>query len=82
MQFRIFIASMRPRVFPAEDEPLVNVIDGSIRASMRPRVFPAEDDRQTPGSTSTISLASMRPRVFPAEDVCAGHDSGQVLVLQ
>ena len=34
---------MRPRVFPAEDE---HVLDDRVlhrRASMRPRVFPAED---------------------------------------
>ena len=42
------LASMRPRVFPAEDldkEPLQRATQG---ASMRPRVFPAEDIRRTP----------------------------------
>ena len=62
------LASMRPRVFPAEDAD-----DGGARtpeevlASMRPRVFPAEDaggdDQGRPEPH-----ASMRPRVFPAED--------------
>ena len=39
------IASMRPRVFPAEDV-MFDIMTGSHRAkhaSMRPRVFPAED---------------------------------------
>ena len=35
-------ASMRPRVFPAEDTPGTSLVD-SRHASMRPRVFPAED---------------------------------------
>ena len=38
-------ASMRPRVFPAEDLtlPTDNPVELNC-ASMRPRVFPAEDD--------------------------------------
>ena len=36
-------ASMRPRVFPAEDKYFVYCIPFIIIASMRPRVFPAED---------------------------------------
>ena len=36
-------ASMRPRVFPAEDERLPLSLDHYFTASMRPRVFPAED---------------------------------------
>ena len=61
-------ASMRPRVFPAEDVVSCEQHRVSLRiASMRPRVFPAED------SVSAIwcpvlHTASMRPRVFPAED--------------
>ena len=60
------LASMRPRVFPAEDD------DGNMslyahipRASMRPRVFPAEDVSSSFPLLS-VSVASMRPRVFPA----------------
>ena len=37
-------ASMRPRVFPAEDGQLGQLSPG-LSASMRPRVFPAEDAR-------------------------------------
>ena len=61
------LASMRPRVFPAEDERGQVVERPPAAASMRPRVFPAEDGqswRQTRGD----QVASMRPRVFPAED--------------
>ena len=36
-------ASMRPRVFPAEDAMSTYVDAEHLRASMRPRVFPAED---------------------------------------
>ena len=61
-------ASMRPRVFPAED---IRGRVGNPRrfpaASMRPRVFPAEDDA-APRLPSCDRAASMRPRVFPAED--------------
>ena len=61
-------ASMRPRVFPAEDlyrpEPRH---DPRPDASMRPRVFPAEDPDCGNGACGR-HRASMRPRVFPAED--------------
>ena len=36
-------ASMRPRVFPAEDLRNKGKEDHAHHASMRPRVFPAED---------------------------------------
>ena len=36
-------ASMRPRVFPAEDVRALAIGVRQIKASMRPRVFPAED---------------------------------------
>ena len=36
-------ASMRPRVFPAEDEDSMKTKKELQEASMRPRVFPAED---------------------------------------
>ena len=34
---------MRPRVFPAEDDPTDTPHPTNHYASMRPRVFPAED---------------------------------------
>ena len=37
------IASMRPRVFPAEDLVRRRLVQMPGDASMRPRVFPAED---------------------------------------
>ena len=40
------LASMRPRVFPAEDFIFLVKGDLCIPASMRPRVFPAEDTQQ------------------------------------
>ena len=61
-------ASMRPRVFPAEDVIVVGHARYLAAASMRPRVFPAEDmSRET--RSAVAGSASMRPRVFPAEDV-------------
>ena len=43
-------ASMRPRVFPAEDPPVAILLDPPyLQASMRPRVFPAEDFRASLG---------------------------------
>ena len=39
-------ASMRPRVFPAEDHADHLPVGGAGGASMRPRVFPAEDRRR------------------------------------
>ena len=68
-------ASMRPRVFPAEDLPLEPELVAQLRASMRPRVFPAEDLRAAARRQDRRG-ASMRPRVFPAEDVTSrssGH---------
>ena len=61
-------ASMRPRVFPAEDAGAGAEGHQGHRASMRPRVFPAEDPA---GGLLGVPVraASMRPRVFPAEDV-------------
>ena len=38
-------ASMRPRVFPAEDAEPLSALGQLGEASMRPRVFPAEDRR-------------------------------------
>ena len=73
-------ASMRPRVFPAEDLEWPAKGERGPRASMRPRVFPAEDGRWSAGFQQG-SIASMRPRVFPAEDVtrrvlCLGAERG------
>ena len=61
------IASMRPRVFPAEDRESVCTESLCTRASMRPRVFPAEDVGPLTVRKED-ERASMRPRVFPAED--------------
>ena len=61
------LASMRPRVFPAEDAPLADRYAAGPLASMRPRVFPAEDEFIDFDSCRACR-ASMRPRVFPAED--------------
>ena len=41
-------ASMRPRVFPAEDRDVGRVPATRELASMRPRVFPAEDPAEQP----------------------------------
>ena len=60
-------ASMRPRVFPAEDLGSDYLCGAATHASMRPRVFPAED-APAGAAQCTTALASMRPRVFPAED--------------
>ena len=60
-------ASMRPRVFPAEDQDGADRGVGAVEASMRPRVFPAEDWAER-GEPPRATRASMRPRVFPAED--------------
>ena len=65
---RVGRASMRPRVFPAEDSTLLAAAVAAVTAaSMRPRVFPAEDVSTIHDSDSGTH-ASMRPRVFPAED--------------
>ena len=66
VQFRI--ASMRPRVFPAEDTDGRPAAGRRVDASMRPRVFPAEDLNEAASPPSVNEKASMRPRVFPAED--------------
>ena len=50
-------ASMRPRVFPAEDLLSALAISPDLPASMRPRVFPAEDDQ---AASSCIESDSSR----------------------
>ena len=61
-------ASMRPRVFPAEDLIDAGDTHDSVRCFNeaagipRGRHFPGEQDARL------SELASMRPRVFPAED--------------
>ena len=67
-------ASMRPRVFPAEDAIRVAPRAGRHRASMRPRGR-GYSPRKTldtlcirTGRPLRPLRASMRPRVFPAED--------------
>ena len=44
----LLIASMRPRVFPAEDGGRAAGAHRRRLASMRPRVFPAEDSKTSP----------------------------------
>ena len=66
-------ASMRPRVFPAEDSKFVGQSEQQIRASMRPRVFPAEDRACTrPPSIGPWSFneAAGIPRGRPSEADC------------
>ena len=65
---RLEDASMRPRVFPAEDLAGDSGERRHGSASMRPRVFPAEDPAGRPHPPRPEPHASMRPRVFPAED--------------
>ena len=68
LEARPVLASMRPRVFPAEDPDGGSGGGSDARvASMRPRVFPAEDS-DTRARQTVPGGASMRPRVFPAED--------------
>ena len=79
---KVNTASMRPRVFPAEDVREGLLLSSAVRASMRPRVFPAED-----GIIAQLALrghgeASMRPRVFPAEDSRAALRVGARPALQ
>ena len=60
-------ASMRPRLFTAENLVLaqIELVDGL--ASMRPRLFTAENPAG--GQTATArGHASMRPRLFTAEN--------------
>ena len=49
-------ASMRPRVFPAEDPGAVSSPCGCRSASMRPRVFPAEDSVSLTNARQVESL--------------------------
>ena len=62
------LASMRPRVFPAEDVAIItstiNVGTGFNEAAGIPRGRHALPPLRRPHSAD----ASMRPRVFPAED--------------
>ena len=74
-------ASMRPRVFPAEDVLPARQPDRGIVASMRPRVFPAEDLRDV-YVTTAAARASMRPRVFPAEDGITPTADAHLATLQ
>ena len=58
-------ASMRPRVFPAEDMLSWVGGAGSASASMRPRVFPAEDTPATAAArywTASFNEAARIPR--------------------
>ena len=74
-------ASMRPRVFPAEDLVVSEAAPRRHVASMRPRVFPAEDAEEGAAEEGAAE-ASMRPRVFPAEDVDRAEGRGAATQLQ
>ena len=74
-------ASMRPRVFPAEDLYALPELIAIHVASMRPRVFPAEDEAAT-ARAAAVGDASMRPRVFPAEDGVEGLEARGETALQ
>ncbi len=63
-----YLASMRPRVFPAEDGAGAAGAAAEVEASMRPRVFPAEDRRasswrasSTPGFNEAAGIPRGRP---------------------
>ena len=69
-------ASMRPRVFPAEDQQLWRKVSAMLLASMRPRVFPAEDDIGTrrvcllmPGFNEAAGIPRGRQRAFQSGGV-------------
>ena len=67
------LASMRPRVFPAEDGDHALLGRRRLGASMRPRVFPAEDPRAgapTGPGTAGFNEAAGIPRGRPAAGPC------------
>ena len=70
-------ASMRPRVFPAEDPGLPLRPGPRYRASMRPRVFPAEDvttSKQVCHNIAGFNEAAGIPRgrhTYPTCALCA-----------
>ena len=60
---------MRPRVFPAENEPGAQGYSRQLRASMRPRVFPAENRlgiAQASARATCFNEAAGIPRGKPA----------------
>ena len=61
------LASMRPRVFPAEDAVMKLCKNCRHLASMRPRVFPAEDTR------SFSSFSVILPRFNEAAGIPRGR---------
>ena len=67
-QPQIPLASMRPRVFPAEDTRRPGGGLPASGASMRPRVPPGKAGYPLCFRRQPADSASMRPRVFPAED--------------
>ena len=68
-------ASMRPRVFPAENAQKSAEAAAVGVASMRPRVFPAENVESHQVIAGPRD-ASMRPRVFPAENTIPPEAAG------
>ena len=81
MPHNLLTASMRPRVFPAEDPFWPDDVVKTLEASMRPRVFPAEDVLAQ-HLAHLGPRASMRPRVFPAEDTAGGDGNYNLPPLQ
>ena len=74
---RHLLASMRPRVFPAEDVHRLDWKEIRQGASMRPRVFPAEDCFSVPkctGPAKGFNEAAGIPR-GRREGANALHDS-------
>ena len=61
-------ASMRPRVFPAEDSDAQREVDGLLASFNEAAGIPRGRRRATGPGPWLPRLASMRPRVFPAED--------------
>ena len=81
MFFALLAASMRPRVFPAENHTAraANTRDlaGFNEAAGIPR-----GKRQREVGTERHIVASMRPRVFPAENMANTHELTVDYMLQ
>ena len=69
------MASMRPRVFPAEDETRPGSRRERRQASMRPRVFPAEDSRVSDTSLVECSRFNEAAGIPPRKTTSCGRAS-------
>ena len=65
---QIKIASMRPRVFPAEDSTIVCALALLIACFNEAAGIPRGRRQLVVVEVEQLQAASMRPRVFPAED--------------